>query len=107
MVRITFEITEIEEKALKAEMDDIGLFAAAFVHFKAGKMMEQVCEEALGPSEDSTLTAEDKQEIASDLASRGEIAATSRGLSRVAQNMIVGKAKIKPYLERLVERRIG
>ena len=89
-----------EEKALLTDMISIQDWLNNAISNKARQCVDSVCQEALSEQEHKILTAEEKQQIVTQLASQGKIISTVKQMPENIKLEIVKKARIKSAAER-------
>ena len=103
MSQYIISLMEEEEKALLTDMIFIQDWLDNAIHNKAGQCVDNVCHEALSEQEHKILTAEEKQQIVTQLASQGKIISTVKQMPENIKLEIVKKARVKSAAERQAE----
>lgn len=101
----TINLSIEEEKALLTNMISIQEWADNAIHNKARQCIDKVCERALSDSANTILTKEEKQSIASRLATEGQVISTVNHMPLAIKAEIVQKARIKSAAEEQAEKR--
>ena len=100
MSQYIINLTEEEEKALLTDMITVQDWLNNAIYNKARQCVDNVCQEALSEQEHKILAAEEKQQIATLLASEGKIISSVKQMPENIKLEIVKKARIKSAAER-------